>query len=309
MPYVQRLEKLFRDTRDRYAAHEAAIPILTEASCDPAFLTSILRQQLKRPGGLESTHYPVLAIPIAQTRDFELVANCWIPLPDATTSLSTKSIHHHGKMLLTTVTAFGPGYEHWLFERPRPTNPENPDGSPWSTRLLDRTPHVPHVPAFVDAFVAHVPFYPRSLSITFALWSHREPRSWFDALKQYRLIMAHKDWLIRVSRAFRVTEALKINVVEYFDFYPGPDGLQVIKDRVEFARGPNSDYLYSLFHILQATGNDSLTEVVTDERPLVRQLVADLAAGRPVPGRLSPGHTDLENANFSVQAVETMLGR
>ncbi len=311
MGYVERLEEVFRGHRDRYTAHQRAVPILTEASQDAAFLTQILRAHLACPEALNTLHYPVLAVPIARSRDFELVANCWIPLPDGRTDLSTKSIHHHGKMLLTTVTAFGPGYEHWLFERPAPVSDVL---GVWKTRLLDCTPHVPHKPAFVDAYVAHVPFYPRSLSITFALWSHREPRSWIDSLKQFKLIQQHKEVLLSLSRKLKLTDALKVNVVEYFDFFPCPGGLQVIQERTEFPRGPNSDFLYSLFHVLQETGNDGLAPVIANHlqanlasREVVETLLGDLRGGRRIEGRFSPGHLDMDGANFSRESVQSLF--
>ena len=79
---------------------------------------SVLEKHLHTPGSLNTRHYPVVGIDIELNHLFGLVANCWIPLPNRATDVSTKAIHHHGEMLLSTVTAFGPGYEHWTFEKP-----------------------------------------------------------------------------------------------------------------------------------------------------------------------------------------------
>ena len=95
-------------------------------------------------------------------------------------------------MLLTTVTAFGPGYEHWTFSRPELVDRER---ELFSTKILSREQHGPKQPAFVDAFVAHAPFYPDKLSITLALWSNQFPTSWKDKLKRLKLLRGREESL------------------------------------------------------------------------------------------------------------------
>lgn len=312
-PYLDDLDDIFFRGRDRRDAHRASIPLLTELSADAGFLSDCLERYVTTVGALNTRHYPVLAVPVGRTENFELVANCWIPLPGGETNLSTKSIHHHGEMLLTTVTAFGPGYEHWLFSAPRQV-----DNDLFDTQLLDRAPHVPHKPAFVDARVAHVPFYPRSLSITFALWSHSQRANWVDALKQWRLIQRYRDSLKVVARQLGLTSALKINPMEYLDFFPVQGKLKVIKERIEFRLGPNENFLHSLFHVIQQTGNARLGRVVLGElgrqrdlenRPLIERLVQRLERDQAIDGRLSEGHYDLPFANFTREAVERVVAR
>lgn len=312
-PYLDELDRIFSRESDRHEAHRASIPLLTELSADAGFLSHCLERHVTTAGALNTRHYPVLAVPIGRTQNFELVANCWIPLPGGETNLSTKSIHHHGEMLLTTVTGFGPGYEHWLFSAPQQV-----DGDLFDTRLLDRNPHVPHKPAFVDARVAHVPFYPSSLSITFALWSHSQRANWVDAVKQWQVIQRYRDSLRGAAQFLGLSSALKINLIEYFDFFPVEGKLKVIKDRVEFRLGPNENYLHSLFHVLQQTGNARLGRVVLNElarqgeienRPLIERLVQRLERSETIEGRLSTGHCDLPFANFTREAVERVVAR
>jgi hypothetical protein len=311
--HINQLTRIFAGSRDRREAHARAAPVLAAMSHDADFFSSCLERWVSQPGVLNTRHYPVLAVPIARTRDFELVANCWIPLPGGNTNMSTKSIHHHGHMLLTTVTNFGPGYEHWLFSPPRQVDEEH-----FTTTLLDRAPHVPHKPAFVDARVAHVPFYPRTLSITLALWSHENAATWLDALKQWQMIQRHKDTMISAARAVGLASRLNINIVEYFDFFPSDGRLKVIKDRVEFQRGPNANFLHSMFHVLQQTQNQRLGRVISrqlerdsniENRPLIERLVQRLERDEPIEGRLSEGHYGLTLANFTREAVELVIRR
>src|SRR5579862_3746967 len=112
------LRAAFTDTRDKYSAHERARAVLLDMAASPAVLTALLDRHLSGAGALGAGHYPVVSLDIETNAHFGLVANCWIPLPDRDTNMTTKAIHHHGQLLLTTVTAFGPGYEHWMFTAP-----------------------------------------------------------------------------------------------------------------------------------------------------------------------------------------------
>src|SRR5437868_3943491 len=112
--YVAELTRLFASAPDKHSAHDRSTSVLQAMADSPTALTEILRRHLADPGSLRG-HYPVVSMVAASTPDFELVANFWLPLPDASVDVTTKAIHHHGPMLLTTVTAFGPGYEHWTF--------------------------------------------------------------------------------------------------------------------------------------------------------------------------------------------------
>src|SRR5690349_21593658 len=119
---VHELTRIFRASPSKHAAHTHSRDLLEQLSRAPNFLTAVLEKHLSSPGALEAKNYPVVALPIASTPYFDLVVNCWIPLPTGDTNLSTKAIHHHGKLLLSTATNFGPGYEHWMFAPPRETD-------------------------------------------------------------------------------------------------------------------------------------------------------------------------------------------
>ena len=80
------------------------------------------------------------------------------------------------------VTAFGPGYEHWTFKKPEAIDPASES---YSLSLLDHAPHPLHHVAFVDSYVAHLPFYPQSMTITYALWSNKFPSTWKDRLEAW----------------------------------------------------------------------------------------------------------------------------
>ncbi len=310
--YLVALRAAFASDGDKYAAHQRAQPVLLDMAASPSVFTAVLRQHLERDNALEIKHYPVVSIDIEANSHFNLVANCWIPLPDRDTNVSTKAIHHHGEMLLTTVTTFGPGYEHWLFTSPEV---DAQASDVYHMRLVERAPHPEGHAAFVDANIGHVPFYPPSLTVTLALWSSRHPTTWKDHVKQMPALHKHSTALREVAATMGLSRALDLKIAEYFDFFPSADGFRCMKDRKEFELGPNEDYLCSLFHILQATGNEALGSAVrrrldaatVSNHALAVQLLDDLKSGQPIEGRLSPGHFGVPFANFRAEDIECAL--
>ena len=309
--YIEALDGAMRASSDKRASHGAIQDSLRDFATDPVVLKEILRRHIATPENMNSRHYPVLSIPIARTASIELVANCWITLPDSGTNLSTKAIHHHGEMLLSTATAFGPGYEHWMFRTP----PYDANRDDYDLELLDRRVHARGSVAFVDSRTAHVPFYPPSLTITIALWTNSSPTTWRDHLKRRPALRRNSESLRRLLRRVGLARALDLKIVEYFDFTPTSAGFRILKDRWEFPQGPNADYLASMFSILQATKNEDLFSIarthaknpLVQDQALVMSLSDDLEAGRPIGARLSAGHTGAAHANFTAEMIEAAL--
>jgi hypothetical protein len=117
--------------------------------------------------------------------------------------------------------------------------------------------------------------------------------------------------LRRLASAVGLSRALDLKIVEYFDFFPTDRGFKGMKERCEFPRTSTDDYLWSLFHIVQATGNAELASVIAHhrgaDRALVRLLLSDLRAGKPIEGRLSPEHFGIAHANFTSDQILAAL--
>ena len=111
MDYIAELRSIF-SRPDLYEAHEECVPVMDAMARDPAFFFGVIRKCLSDPEYLNRIrHYPTLAFPIEENEDFTFVANVFLPLPDGNRDLSFQSIHHHGQLLLTTISASGAGYE------------------------------------------------------------------------------------------------------------------------------------------------------------------------------------------------------
>jgi hypothetical protein len=311
--YLDELKRIFQETPHKHEAHERSRQVLADMSGDASLLSVILEKHLSSPDALNRKHYPVISLELETTPDFELVANCWIPLPDRQTNISTKAIHHHGALLLTTANAFGSGYEHWIFSSATEVDPAR---ELFSMKVIDRQPHLLHNVSFVDAHTPHLPMYPPACTITLALWSSKHPTTWKDKLKRVPLLKRNSAALRTLAARTGLTRQLDLKVVNYFDYYPTGDGFRGMKDRTEFPRGPNEDYLYSLFHVLQQTGNERLASTVRQQldasaavlnKPLIEELISKLERGVAIEGRLSAGHYGVPHANFTRQDIERAI--
>jgi hypothetical protein len=309
--FENELIDVFRSSATKHEANERAKPLMEQASRDPSFLRAILEDFVRTPGALDKKNYPVVGIKVALNPWFSLFANCWIPLPTRETHISTKAIHHHGDLLLSTATLFGPGYEHWMFSLPK----ERPDGR-FQMKLLESAPHPLHHVSFVDAWTAHTPLYPESLSITLALWTSRFPTTWKDHVKRLPVFRGRENQLRNLALKLKLKKNLDLKVVDSFDFYPAADGFEVMKERKEFDLGPTADHCASVFHILQKTGNEQLADAVRssiadgrilEARPVVEDLLEQLKRGTTIEGRLSKGHYDLPYANFTRDDIRRAL--
>lgn len=307
--YVTGLRSIFATAHDKHEANRKSAAILTEMSADREFFSEVLSSHLTKPGSLNTLHYPVVGLHIEQNEYFTLVANCWIPLPNNASNISTKAIHHHGDMLLSTATAFGTGYEHWMFETPCLVDA---NAETYELKLIERSPHPLNHVAFVDSYIAHLPMYPPDLTITYALWSSRFPTTWKDRIKRIPLLSRNSSRLRDLANRLGLAKTLELKSVEYFDFYPCSAGFRGIRSREEFPLTNNSDYLASLFHIIQQTGNEQLAPTIKQKldgsesianRRDVEKYLSDLESGQPIVGRLSKEHFNVQTANFSSDEI------
>jgi hypothetical protein len=307
--YLNALGKIFREAPNKNVANALSVSILEDISGDANFLTEVFRQHIRNTNSLNTKHFFTVGIDIELNPYFGLVANCWIPLANRAANISTTAIHHHGEMLLTTVTAFGEGYEHFLFTEPKIADEK---AEKFTMDLADRSFHPLHHTMFVDAFTPHLPLFPADTSITFALWSDRKQTGWKDKIKRLPIVQNNKSRLREIAVKAGLAKQLEIKIGTYFDYYPTKDGFCGILERKQPERGPNEDYLYSLFHLIQRTGNESLavefesklnSREKIDNPQIVKKLVENLKKGIEINGRISPSLINNERLNFTREDI------
>ena len=314
--FINELIEVFKSSNDKRLAHQNSKEILRQMTSEPEIIKELLTYNINQEGFLAKKHYPVVELPIYRNSDFHIVANCWLPLPSKDTSISTKSLHHHGSMLLTSATAFGPGYEHWLFEKPVLVDEQN---EVFSMKLIERSPHPRYHLCFVDSYSVHVPMYISELTITYALWSNSYSTSLLDKIKANKFISKNKKYLKSIANLFGLKKTLAIKSENYLDFYPVIGGFKGIKERseVEFSRGPKSDYLHSLFHIIQKTGNANVIlkmnkdhlfsnnpDLTSQDKYLINEFINDLKEKKTILSRLTEElHYGFPRANFTNESI------
>jgi hypothetical protein len=315
--YASHLVKIFKRAPDKHEAHRRSVALLADMSGDPALVTSALAAYLRQPGVLNTRNYPVVGIPVALNEWFDLVLHGWIARPDRSAKISSKAIHHHGELLLTSATVSGSGYEHWLFTRPRPLDPTR---GLFKIDVTSRQWHPAHHLVFVDAHTPHMPWSPPDTTVTLCLWSDQRPTTWRDRVKRIPALKKNEYKLRALAARLGITRfvvrVLGVKVLEALDYYPADDGFRVLPERQEFDKGPNEDHLHSLFHLLQHTNNEGLgrlieermaAEAQLESRATLMRLLSALKKGEPIEGRLSACHLQVPHVLFAQDEVERAL--
>lgn len=247
-PSLQSIVQAFTNT-DRYAAHKEASSHLIALAKDPEFLFSIVKKNLSNPEYLKRVrHYPTLSMDIFQNEHFQLVANIWLPLPDKNTDLSFQSIHHHGNLLLSTVSAFGPGYDSIVFKPNFSIDPATEVTNMGIEKIYHNDLHRLE---FVDHYTPHVVFYPTTPSVTYALWS-TDKVSLKEKYKNNELIQMIKKPLKFFLEATGLNKKVGVNTVSYFDFYINENKVIALKNRLWYEVSTNENFIQNVFHFIQA---------------------------------------------------------
>jgi len=306
------LKQSFKRAHSKHEAQQLCQPILEQLSRQPQFLTEVFKRSIEMTGFLNRPNFPVIGLIVEENPDFSLVVHCWTPRQDGSTAISTRPIHHHGNLLLSTVTLFGPGYQHWIF---KPTQLLDAENALYSTELSKVEEHPLHHFGFVDAWAPHAPFYPGSATVTVALWCNQLPTNWKDYLKRVPALKKREKFLRSVVNRIGMNKAMEIKEMEYFDFCPTEVGFKGLKERVEHSLGDNEDFLVSFFHILQRTGNEHLASSIRGQldsgsvknEALVQQLLGQMEKGSEIEGKLSPCHYQMTSANFGEKEIREAL--
>ena len=312
MDHVEELRSIFSQP-DLYRAHEECVPVMNAMGRDQEFFFGVIRGCLSDPEYLGRVrHYPTLAFPIEENEDFTLVANVFLPLPDKSRDLSFQSIHHHGQLILTTISAFGAGYESIVFKPGYSIDEE----TGLTDMQMDRFYHNElYNLAFIDKLTPHVVFYPEAPSITLALWS-REKHEALDRMKKMRVRQSMKKPLKRIITMAGLNAAVGLNQVDHNDFYPKDGKIWGLKDRLGYPEGTNDNWLQNVFSVVQQYG--------FDDKDFLKQLKADCEArGQSAPSRwidrflagetidleFEPHHLNVDKVNLSKREILAVYGR
>jgi hypothetical protein len=254
--YVKSLTLVFKKNEPR-VAHGIAKDLFIEMAKDRDVFFEIVKRNIQTKNFFSNKRInPVIAMTVVENPYITIIAHFWLPRPDRSTTITHQSIHHHGKLLLTSVSPFGPGYESILFRKGFQIDPI----SEHTTMQIDKYYANPlYNIEFVDSYVPHVVFYPKSLSVTYAAWTF-DKHSLLDRLRKHPLIQKNKKQIIDFLNRFQKIKPA-INKIEYFDFYPETNHLQAMKERVMYPVGSNENFIQNVFYIIQEIGFRDYTSI------------------------------------------------
>jgi len=304
--YVSEIASIFQKEKDRYKAHQLATPVLKAMGADREVLFDVFRKSLSDDEFIgKHRHYPTLAFEIYQDKNVGISGNCFMPVPDRRTDLSVVSIHHHGKLLLTTVAAFGPGYESILFRRGFTINPEARTAEMQIEKQYQFTRGNVE---FVDSNQPHVVFFPKDASITFAMWAYKKANTITQSLKNNFIVKRFKEPIRKLLKKTGLLEKAGVNYVDNLDFYPEGKHIKVLKDRIRFNEGTNENFLTNVFYVLQQAGFKDVAfleslKSIHPENEFLHRLVDRYNAGEVIRDEFYEFHKNVQYVNLRKQDI------
>ncbi|WP_018344175.1 hypothetical protein [Cytophaga aurantiaca] len=307
--YINTLTHIFKKNQPRIA-HTLSKDLLLEMAKDKTILLEIIDRNIKKNGFfLQERINPVIAITAVDNPFITLIAHFWMPLPDRVTNITHQSIHHHGRLLLTSAASYGPGYESIIFKQGFTIDPQ----TGFTTIEIDKEYKNPlYNIEYIEANTPHVVFYPKELSVTYALWTY-DKRSIADRIRRNSFLQKNKAILLRF---FNYVKGLNIqtDVFEYFDFFPSNSKMIAMKDRILYPVGSNENHIHNVFYILQQVGYtdyEGLKKILTGYPDKIKQqglnLISKIESEEQLADIFDPAHLNIEKINFSREEIKRVV--
>ncbi|MBL4655745.1 MAG: hypothetical protein JKY33_07975 [Bacteroidia bacterium] len=293
---------------DRYEAHRKTASVVVEMAKDKSIWFEIVKKNLSQTSYLQKQrHHPIIAFEIEENADFSFIAHCYLPLPNREANISHQSIHHHGNLILTTVSSYGSGYESIIFK-----NDFKIDKNTGRTEMhIDKVySNKSYNLEFIDTYTPHIVFFPSALSITYALWSNNKKLS-TDKIKRNPILQKFKMPIIQILKKTGLASLIGINVMEYFDFYPHNGEILALKERIfGYTPGTNSNFIQNVLYILQQTGfedyefiNKLRIKFSDDENLAVIKWIDLFLQKRPIQDLFETHHMGIDKVNINKKDV------
>ena len=301
------IREIFAKQKDRYLAHKMCKPILEKMANSIDVLQDIIKENLSSPDFLlKRRHYSTLSMNIFESPEFSFVMNIFPPLPDRNTEVSFQSIHHHGSLLLSTVSAFGPGYESIVFKQ----NFEIDFKTGITNMEVEKVYQNEFGKVeFIDSNQPHVVFYPKDFSATYALWCDNKS-SKKEALKKLDVFKSIKKPLSKLINKTGLGKFLGLNDVQYFDFYVEEEKIMALKNRVTYNDvADNDNFLQNIFCFIQKTKFSDvpfLTQLMNNKKTPENSLkfIKMLLNDEPISDNFYNGHLNIKYVNLNKNEIE-----
>ena len=248
--YLHQLIKLFQETENKYESHLKAHPILTRMAMDDEVIfegmrRALLKEKFYTPKiGCGGPDYQINLIDLPEVF---LFASFFGPNQEGRTDISYSTMHHHDDYLLSTINAKGQGYRSLLWKQGYDINYETKDVE---IELDKFVPHVPLNIEFIDAHSAHAIFFPKKLTMTYALWSTSYPTNKNSKFKTHPLLQKNKTWIKKILNVARVNPK-QLGVAQYREDYFVPNNGKIKLLPGQIKPPDDTNMVQNKLHILQ----------------------------------------------------------
>jgi hypothetical protein len=249
--YQDQIISIFRNTSNRYESHLKAHPILTRMAKDDEVIFEAMRRAMLKEKfffpikGCAGPDFGITLFDLAP--EVFLFASTFGPNQEGRTDVSFSTMHHHDDFLLSTINAKGKGYSSLIWKKGYHINHETKEVE---IELDKFAPH-PHMNIeFIDSHTAHTIFFPKELTMTYALWSTAYPTNEVNKIKSNPFIQKNKEVIKKVLN-FAKIKPTQVGVTQYREDYFVPEN-----GKIKFLPGqvhPQDDenIIQNKLHILQ----------------------------------------------------------
>lgn len=257
--YITEIIELNKKFEDRYKFHEESAKVLQKMAGDKNFWFDVFKQNLTDAGFVnrEWTMYDIPFFYVYECDDFYVKIHLFVPLSTYEPSIMASAIHHHNNYMLTTLAAFGSGYETMLFEKKFTIDPSTGEADLKIREHFTQKDRPVHL---IDAWEPHVVINPTSLSATLIVWSPDKKRV-TDTLRSNPILKALKTPLREIIYALGLDRKIGIAAKDTYQFYIKDNRFVAIKEDEFFHKTRNqkgsdvNEYsVQTLFAFMQRMG-------------------------------------------------------
>ena len=248
--YQDQIIAIFKNTANKYEAHLKSHPILARMAKDDEVIFEAMRRAMLKDSFFtpkKGCGGPDYQINLFDLPEVFLFASFFGPNKEQRTDITYSTMHHHDDYLLSTINAKGIGYSSLIWKKGYHINYETKNVD----ILLDKFVSHPNMNIeFIDSHTAHALFYPKALTMTYALWSTSFPTPQASKMKSNPFIQKNKTWIKKILNVANVNPKT-IGVAQYREDYFVPEN-GIIKLLPAQVRPPDdNNFVQNKLHILQ----------------------------------------------------------
>lgn len=257
---VEKVKSASNRLENRMEFHKEVQKLMPRMS-EKEFLTFTFEQNLNDPGYLKRawSMYEIPFLYIHETDHYNLKYHIFLPTKSGDSNVAANLIHHHNNYLLTSYTAFGPGYPTFHFSK----QIDDSDITDVKVKIEKEFHHGRGEVSMVESWEPHIVFNGGELSVTLVLWSP-DKKMVTDKFRNHPLIKPFKKSLLKIIYALGLSHSVGVAPKDVLQYYVQDGKVKAVKesDFFEYYKdkvGPEVDsfYIQAICKWMQLVGYDN----------------------------------------------------